>query len=170
MWCKRASSPRGPGRSTGDRQFHRLQSFEEKCSGVALRCSRRSRPGQGLSPRFHWVENFKIFEPSGFQNHNRSKVHVIAGTGRVSGYAGSCPPAGPGRLSTIYIAPQVVSAVEQNQAGRSFLVVPMDLPQGAFLDDFNFWNGSDGAGLCHGVLRIKVTRREQSGGACLNGC
>lgn len=37
---------------------------------------------------------------------------------------------------TIYIAPQVVSAVEKNQAGRSFL----------------------------------VTRREQSGGACLNGC
>lgn len=71
---------------------------------------------------------------------------------------------------TIYIASQVVSTVEQNQAGRSFLVVPVDLPQGAFLDDFNFWNGSDGAGLCHGVLRIKVTRREPSGGACLNGC
>lgn len=71
---------------------------------------------------------------------------------------------------TIYIASQVVSTVEQNQAGRSFLVVPMDLPQGAFPDDFNFWNGSDGAGLCHGVLRIKVTRREQPGGVRLNGC
>ena len=71
---------------------------------------------------------------------------------------------------TIYVAPQVVSAIEQNQAGRSFLIVPMDLPLGAFLDDFNFWSGSDGAGLWHGVLQIKVTRREQSGMACLNGC
>lgn len=48
---------------------------------------------------------------------------------------------------TIYIASQVVSTVEQNQAGRSFLVVPMDLPQGAFLDDFNFGMGATELGF-----------------------
>lgn len=92
--------PRQAGGSAGDRQFHRLQSFEEKCSAVALRCSRRSRLGQGWRPRFHWVENSKTSERGVFQNHNQSKAHVIAGIGRVSAYARSRPPAGPDRLIT----------------------------------------------------------------------
>lgn len=72
MYCTRACSPGGPWGSAGGRRFHRVQSFERKCSAVAQRCKGRSRRGDRWGTRFHWAKNFENVGFDGF-----SKTHTI---------------------------------------------------------------------------------------------
>ncbi|WP_448645615.1 hypothetical protein [Pseudomonas mohnii] len=59
MWCKRSCNPGGPWGSVGDRQFHSLQIFDEKCSAVALGRFRPSPMGRVKSPVFAGREGVK---------------------------------------------------------------------------------------------------------------
>jgi len=59
MYCKRACSPGGPWGSAGDRQFHSVQSFDEKCSTVALGALDSLGRAIAAAPRFYWAKNWK---------------------------------------------------------------------------------------------------------------
>lgn len=57
MQCNRPSSSSGLWASAADQPFHRVQSFAEECSGIALWTLERHSGAPCRSPRFRWVKN-----------------------------------------------------------------------------------------------------------------
>lgn len=74
MKCKRTCSPGGLWGAAGDRQFHKVQSFEGKCSAVAQRCTGRSLSEYCWSARFHWAKIFKTWVSDGFYKTASSTI------------------------------------------------------------------------------------------------
>lgn len=58
----------------------------------------------------------------------------------------------------MYVAIQILAALEQNRALRRFLVVPMHLPSRAILDQFDFGEGCTGGCFAHFLLSVNSLR------------
>ncbi|MNO06173.1 hypothetical protein D3C81_2278470 [compost metagenome] len=58
----------------------------------------------------------------------------------------------------MYVAIQVLAALDQYRAFRRFLIVPVHLPSRAILDQFDFREGCMGGCFAHFLLSISSLR------------